>query len=1138
MGLTEGGVVCPNNPYLWMDFRVFVRLLILRFMKKIVCLRALLPLSLGASLLIGGGIETQAVTTKQGVSEVVAQSKTITVKGVVVDATHNEPVIGATVMLKEDKSKGTQTNLDGEFTLANVPSNGTLEVSYIGMKTVTVAINGRTTINISLQEDNELLQEVVVTGYGGKQSRVKVTNSIANVDTEKLTVGVYSNPAQALSGAISGLRVVQSSGNPGATPQIILRGGTNFNGSGSPLVLVDGQLRGSLSDINPNDIESMSMLKDAGATALYGARAANGVILVTTKSGKAGMGEINVKARVGLNYAVFPHKFLGAKDYITWMRRAYDITPWAPKNNLNGAQPMGIGNVYGPGMKWNLMEYNPKYDELLAKGWQKMKDPLSDKILMYKETFPQDYNFVNPSMTQDYNVSLSGGNDKGTYYAGLGYNHSQGLPVTSFYKRYSFVLNGSYNIKPWLTSRSSFNFNRANWNSMPGSQGSEENYFGRINSVPTTARYTDEDGNPLLGPNTGDGNQMFQPQKWIRDNQTDKFTMIQAFDVKFTDYLKLTLTGNWYYSEGFYEGFNKDRVTNQEGTSWQRGRETWAKFDRGLAQTYNGVFNFSKYFGQHSVDVMLGMEYFQDASKGFSAEGSGAPTDDFMDLGLTLTEEGKRKIDSYHSKYRILSYFGRLNYEFAGKYLVSAVFREDGYSSLLDNRWGFFPGVSGGWIFGNEDFVKEALPWLSFGKLRVSYGINGNASGIGAYTLQGSYNSAKYNGNTGFLIGTLPNPTLRWEKTRTFEVGADMSFFANRLNTNITFYDRLTLDKYAAFDLPPTGGFSSIQNNNGKFRNRGVELEISGTPIKTQDFTWQIGGNITYNKNTIIQLPDNGLDRNRQGGQQIYTGKGDELQWVGGYQEGQEPWVVVGYKSMGIFQSEEEINAAYPGGTVEGNVQGKKSYTPAAWAKLTDAQRKNAILLTPGDMRWKDINGDGKIDSFDQVVFGNAMPHWTGGLTSTMSWKGLRLYLAVDYALGFWNYDNTTPWYIGAAQGTYNTIDMVFNTWTPENRNAKYPKYVYADMLGAANFHRNSDLFAYKGDYLAFRELSLSYTLPQNISEMVAAKRIEFSVTGQNLGYLVGAKVATPERMRTGGVASGTGYSLPRTVLFGLNVTF
>ncbi len=1107
-------------------------------MKRGVCLKALLPLSLGAILFVGGGIETQAVTYSSSVSTAEVQAKTITVKGVVVDATFNEPVIGATVVLKGDKSKGAQTNLDGEFTLANVPSDGTIEVSYVGMKTVSVAINGQTDLRIVLQEDNELLQEVVVTGYGGKQSRAKVTSSIANVNTEKLTTGVYSNPAQALSGAVSGLRVIQASGNPGATPQIVLRGGTNLDGSGSPLVLVDGQLRGSLSDINPNDIESMSMLKDAGATALYGARAANGVILVTTKSGKAGVGEINVKARIGLNYAVFPHKFLGAKDYITWMRRAYNITPWAPKANLTGATPMGTGNVYGPGMRWNLMEYKTEYDDLLTKGWQTMKDPISDKTLMYKETFPQDYNFVNPSMTQDYNVSLSGGNDKGSYYAGLGYNHAQGLPVTSFYKRYSFVFNGSYNIKPWLTARSNFNFNRANWNSMPGSQGSEENYFGRINSVPTTARYEDEEGNLLLGPNQGDGNQLFQPEKWIRDNQTDKFTMIQSLDIKFTDYLKLTLTGNWYYSEGFYEGFNKDRITNQQGTAWQRGRETWASFDRNLAQTYNGVFNFNKYFGKHSVDAMLGMEFYEDRYKGFYAEGSGAPTDDFMDLGLTLTDEGKRSIDSGHSRYRILSYFGRLNYEYDSKYLASVVFRQDGYSSLLDNRWGFFPGVSAGWLFGNEDFVKEAMPWLSFGKLRVSYGINGNASGIGAYTLQGSYGSAKYNGNTGFLIGALPNPTLRWEKTRTFEIGADMSFFANRLNTNITYYDRLTSDKYAAFDLPPTSGFSSITNNNGKFRNRGVELEISGTPIKTNDFTWQIGGNISYNRNKIVQLPDNGLDLNRQGGQQIYTGNGNVLRWVGGYQEGQEPWVVVGYRSMGIFQTDEEINAAYPGGTVEGNVQGKKAYTPAAWAQLTDAQRRNGILITPGDMRWKDINGDGKIDSFDQEVFGNAMPHWTGGMTSTMSWKGFRLYLAVDYALGFWNYDNTTPWYIGAAQGTYNTIDMVFNTWTPENPNAKYPKYVYADMLGVANFHRNSDLFAYRGDYLAFRELSLTYALPQSIVEKVAAKRIELSVTGQNLGYLVGAKVATPERMRTGGVASGTGYSLPRTVLFGLNLTF
>lgn len=352
----------------------------------------------------------------------------------------------------------------------------------------------------------------------------------------------------------------------------------------------------------------------------------------------------------------------------------------------------------------------------------------------------------------------------------------------------------------------------------------------------------------------------------------------------------------------------------------------------------------------------------------------------------------------------------------------------------------------------------------------------------------------------------MPNPTLRWEKTTTFEFGTDLSFFENRLNANLTYYNRLTSDKYAAFSLPSTTGFSSITNNNGKFRNQGIEIELSGTILRTKDFSWEMRGNITYNKNKVVQLPNNGNDRNRQDGQQIYTGrkvtndKGDlvdELIYVGGYQEGMEPGVLVGYVAEGIFQNDAEINAAYSQGKVtSGNIQGKTQYTPAKWATLTDAERKNGILLTPGDVKWKDINGDGMIDSFDQKVLGNTTPHWTGGFTTTFKWKGFTLYGAFDFALGFWNYDPTTPWYLGCMQGTYNTSTEVFDTWTESNPGAKYPKYVYADQLGAANYNRASTLFAYRGDYLAIRELSLSYSLPKALASKLYCQKLDLSITG------------------------------------------
>lgn len=1054
----------------------------------------------------------------------------INVKGVVYDDL-KMTVPGASIVEKGTQN-GTVTDMDGNFSLS-VNKGSTLEITFIGYKTQLIRVTGTQLLKVTLQEDSQTLEEVVITGYGGKQLRTKVTNSIAKVNEENLKVGLFSNPAQALSGAVAGLKVTQSSGNPGAAPALVLRGGTNLDGSGSPLVLVDGQLRDGLSDINPEDIESMEILKDAGATALYGARASNGVVLITTKTGKQGRREINLKVKLGVNYVNNPYEFLNARDYITALRTAYQNTPWAGKANLTGSSPFGTGNVINDKTTWNVMGKTSDNAYLLQKGWEEMPDPLDPtQTIIFKNTNPADYNLNNPSFSQDYNINMSGGNDKSSYYAGLGYNKQEGLPITTFYERYSFIFNGSYKVTDWLTSSSNFNYNRANWRNMPGSQGDEGNYFGRIMSTPPTVRFEDEDGNPTLGPNSGDGNQNYQADKWQVDNQTDKFTMIQSFQIDILKNLSVKGTANWYYSEGIYETFTKDFESTPG--SFNRTRSSTAKFERNFAQTYNAVINYNETFAKdHNVALMLGMEYYDNYKRGFSASGSGAPTDDFADLGLTSSDKGKRGIDSWHEKYRILSYFGRLNYDFKSKYLLSAVFRQDGYSSLMgDNRWGFFPGVSAGWIFGQEDFVKNALPILSFGKIRASFGINGNASSIGAYTLQGSYGAQTYNGNVGYLIGALPNPGLRWEKTRTAEVGMDLSFFENRLNANLTYYNRLTSDKHADLSLPSTTGFSSVKNNNGKFRNSGIEIELSGKIIKTDDWSWEASGNISFNKNKVVSLPDNGLDRNMQNASQIYKGPGsNETIWVGGYQEGYEPGVMVAYKAEGIYKKKEDIPADLVVKT--GNIYGQYQYGPAAWAGLSDAEKSKGIELQPGDVKWKDVNGDGVIDSYDQIVVGNTSPHWIGGFNTTLKWKNLSLYGRFDFALGYWLYDNTTPWFLGCMQGTYNTTKDVFNTWSESNQDAQYPKFVFADQAGAANYYRNSTMFAYKGNYLAIREISLSYSLPKMWANKIYCQQLNVSVTGQNLGYITSAPVATPEVSK-----AGSGYALPRTMLFGVNVTF
>ncbi len=1093
------------------------------------------------------------------------KAQQLSINGTVLDWT-GEPVIGASI-LEVGTSNGTVTDISGNFKL-KVNANASLRISYLGFQSQTLKVGNETFFKVVLKEDSELLEEVVVTGYGGKQLRSKVTNSIAKVKEETLENGLFANPAQALSGAVSGLRVLQTSGDPGAAPQIILRGGTDYNGSGSPLVIVDGQVRGGLNDINPNDIESMEVLKDAGATAIYGARANNGVILITTKRGKEGKTEVTLKSKIGLNYYNNPYKFMNAGDYIWWQRTAQQRAAqiykdskgnWQGTTNLNsldGATPYGTGNIYWADKEnripingnedvrgiWSTMNYTDDLAFLLVKGWQIMTDPVYGGRIIYKNTDPAEFNINDPSISQDYNLNVSGGNDKGSYYAGIGYNHSKGSAVNNWYKRFTFTLNADYQLKSWLKSSSSFSFADAKWYGLsPGSRGEVE-YFSRMLSLPSTFRGYNAEGEMLLGPNSGDGNQKFNLSKFKRDNNTDKFNIVQSFTIDLMKGLTLKATGSLFYNEGKYEGFNKDYLASPGVVN--TARNSWASYNRTVDQTYNAILSYDNQITKdHYLSAMLGYEFYDSNYKAFNAEGSGAPTDDFMDLGLTSTEEGKRKIGSGHSRNRIMSFFGRVNYDYRSKYLMSFVMRRDGYSRLAkNNRWGTFPGISAGWVFGKEEFMKSFSEIISFAKLRASYGLNGNVNPnwVGNYTVHGSYGTNKYDGDVGYLLGSLPNPYLKWERSQTFEVGLDVSFLENRINSNITFYNRLTDDKFANINLPSSSGISSITSNNGKFRNRGLEAELGFRIIDQDDWKWSLNWNAAYNMNKVIKLPYNGLANNRQGGMEVYTGRqledgSYEKIWVGGYQEGQRPGDVYAYKAEGIYKSYDEI----PGNLIDKSTgnngsNNKVLYGPEAWAKLSDADKKNGLPIQPGDVKWKDVNGDGVIDVFDQVKVGNTTPKWTGGINTNVSWKGISLSARFDYALGFKVLDWRTPWIMGNMQGTYNTITETKKTWSEENINGKYPIYTWADQLGKRNYARSTTMFMYNGNYLALRELTLSYRLPKKIIEKALLSNVELSITGQNLGYWTKAKfVHSPE----GGSSNG-GYPLPKTVIFGLNVSF
>ena len=657
---------------------------------------------------------------------------------------------------------------------------------------------------------------------------------------------------------------------------------------------------------------------------------------------------------------------------------------FANMSSLTGVQPYGTGNMYWDAdgnvldgrvnsrALWGVFDNaSGQYSSLLSDSrWGKMTDPVTGhELVFWQGETVSDINFKSPALSQDYGIDFQGGNDKGSYYASIGYNHSEGNALDNDYNRLSFVFNGDYKIRTWLKSSSSFNFSHNTWTPIKNGN-SHRNYFARALSLPPTFRVYNADGeyNPSPRGNIQDAAVGLSNPYRTYDYNTDKFNMNQEFTIIFAPWLNFRASASWYYEDTKQEYFMKDYLRGPN--NWYRSRESYDYYQRNLNQTYTGILNFNKSFGLHTVSAMLGTEFLDQGTKGFDAYGYNAPTDEFQDLAYAAKDT--RDIDSWHSQNRVLSFFSKIDYDYDAKYLLSVVARYDGYSRLAkQNRWGFFPGVSAGWVFSKEDFMESARDVISFAKLRVSYGANGNLDNvIGTYTVQGAYGSqTEYNGQKTILLSTLPVPALLWEKSWTFETGIDLSFFENRLNTNFTFYNRHTSDKIASITVPSHTGVTGITSNNGEIRNRGLEFEINWRAVNTQDWKVNLTLNGAYNRNKIIKLPYNGLDNNRQSAFQCYDPNTGKLIWVGGYQEGQEPGDLYGFVAEGIYRDYSEI----PGELVDQSTAGWASssiwlYGPAAWERLSDAEKKGALPVQPGDVKWKDVNGDGIIDNYDRGV--------------------------------------------------------------------------------------------------------------------------------------------------------------------------
>jgi len=1072
-----------------------------------------------------------------------AGAQSIKISGQVLSKDDNTGLSGVSVIVKA-KNNGTQTDAEGRFTI-EAAIGDVLVFTSVGFTTQEVKIENAGSITVILQPSISKMDEVVVVGYG-TQKKSKITGSVSKLDPKVLQTGVRSNPASALAGTIPGLRVQQTSGRPGAVPNIVLRGGTNYNGTGSPLILVDGLVRAGFFEVNQEDIESIEVLKDASATAIYGARANNGVILITTKKGKAGTSKITVGSKVGVNRLNLPFEFLNARDYLFYSRNAVKTSGiYDPSrlSQLTAAGPFGTGNRFLDGSGnvidgnvnslgvWSTMKLDNTNRHKLNDGWETMIDPINGTdTLIFRNFNYKDYALRPYSLTQDHNVSMSGGNDKGKYYAGFGMYDEKGLPINTFYRRYTFVLNSEYKIRPWLTSTSNLNFANAKWRDPV--TNSEGNYLSRSLGAPPTMRGWNEKGELLVGRDRGDGNPLVNDAKFIRNNNSDKFTISQGFKIDLLKNLWLKTSANLFYDEGFYESFDKDFL--QSPGNVNRTRSSSASFGRSLSQTYNAVIDYNKSFGDHDLDLMAGSEYYDIYSYGVSASGSQAPSDDFLDLQYVRRDATTQpSVDSYHERQRILSFFGRATYDYKEKYLITATLRSDGYSKLINNRWGTFPGVSVGWNLHKENFFN--VKWINALKLRASYGQNGNVSGISAYGLQGGYSVNRYNTSTGYLFSTPPFPNLLWERSSTYEAGVEGNILG-KIDFTIAYYKRITSNKISSFNLPATSGITSLTTNNGSMQNQGVEVDVNYSIVRKRDFQVDVAANFAYNANKVLKLPNNGLENNRQGGFQIWDPSQKKLIWVAGTQQGQDPNVAYAYVAEGLYRTQADLDAH--GNRVDLN-GAKILLGTAKWAALTPAQRASYYNIALGDVRWRDVDQNDTIDFRDRVYMGRTVPRFTGGFSAAARWKGLSVSARFDYALGFVAYDGPRAWFMGNAQGTFNTIKDVYDTWTPTNTNAKFPTYYWADQLFKNNVLRESSMFYKKGDYLALREININYALPQRWAGAIKSQAVNFSLTMQNVGYLSKATLYSPESGSIANSAAGAGgYPLPRIIIFGAQVTF
>lgn len=1007
-------------------------------------------------------------------------------RGRVTDAS-GAPLAGINILIK-GTGTGTTTDANGNFEINTEPGS-TLVISGVGYETAEIRWTGSASLAVTLQISENKLDEVVVIGYGTER-KIDLTGAVGSVNAERLEKRPVTNIDQALSGAITGVDVSTNSGKPGGSPQIRVRGTTSVSNTNDPLYVVDGimlnmeRILGGVHPINsidPNNIQSIEVLKDASATAIYGARGANGVILITTKKGRKDGGRAAYQGTVSMGSVAKRLDLMNAREFLLIEDIAYQ--------NAEKFDPDGFarGNYIDPQVKRSqFVEGNPFGNPVL---FDNNLNPLYD-------TDWQDAAFRN-AFTQNHNLSFSGGDSKTSYGIYLNYRDEDGVLKESWLNRYSgrFVINSQIN--DWLSVGGSLNYN----NQKERVQGgwALRSVYQNIPVIPV--KFPDGSwakGEVYPGVEGPNQQQVAVGDKQIYDTRNVVASVSATADLSKSFSFK-TMVGTNQINQDMnrYAGRNVDWVSQNQGgiaSLAQLSQQSW-QFENLL--NYNPTLG-----GAHSVKAMLGqsMQTFRRFSS--QAETWGF-LDDYYEYNNLGVGNNPRPSSSSSGDYSMLSYFGRANYSYDGKYLLTITGRIDGSSKFgQNNRYAFFPSAAVGWLVSEEEFMKSS-DVISYLKIRSSYGLTGNSeianyqyeAGLGSYTT--IFNGTR---NIGIGISTLSNSDLKWETNTQIDAGIEIGFLNNRIRLEADVYHRKSKDMLLSRPVPRSSGYGSVVENIGNMQNEGIELALNTQNISRGDFRWSTLINFSTNKNKVLKL---------HGGADILIGSVPGGAPGSIIREGLPINTFVGYVRLGTWGSHE----------------------------ATEAARYNR---KPGDVKYQDINDDGTINSQDRIPIGNGVPKGYGSFINTFSYGNFELSIDIQFMYG-----NDVMWEANQAiedrTGAYNNmLRTVLNAWTPDNQQT----FIAQNKPLRVGYDTNNDTYRLKdGSFIRGRNLSLSYSLPQRLLEPRKIHSLRFFANAQNFFLATrfpgfDPEVSTPGGDFSRGRAAYYEYPSARILSLGVNIEF